>query len=111
MRLEATESEIERLILDYLHHLKDCFVWKNVTNGYYDAKIGRYRRQVSPYAIKGVADILGIYRGRPIAIEVKSRSGRPTIDQVDFLQRFVDHGGIAGICRSLEDVQKLLLKT
>ncbi len=108
MRLEVKEKDIERLILDWLLYLPGCFAWKNQTGGYFDAKKGYFRRQTNPYAIKGVPDILGVYKGRPIAIEVKSKLGRISPEQKLFIAKFVVHGGIAGVCRSLEDAQALI---
>ena len=52
----------------------------------------------------GVADILGIYRGRPLAIEVKGPNGTPTKAQVEFLLRWKQEGGIAIIAHSVDDV-------
>ena len=43
---------------------------------------------------KGIADILGIYQGRFLAIEVKKPGGRVSPEQVKFLQRVNDEGGI-----------------
>lgn len=44
------------------------------------------------------------------AIEVKTKTGRATAEQRNFLD-VVDHaGGIAGLVRSVEDAQALLLK-
>jgi len=57
---------------------------------------------------KGVSDIIGIYKGRMLAIEVKTRRGRVS----EYQQRFIDavkrHGGIAFIARSVEDVMDAL---
>ena len=64
------ESEIENAILDYLNILKDAFFWKNPASGFFDGK--KMRRHKSKYAINGVSDILGIYRGRFVALEIKT---------------------------------------
>ena len=42
------------------------------------------------------------------AIEVKSLKGKPSIDQVNFIQQVRASGGIAGIARSAEDAQNIL---
>jgi len=56
----------------------------------------------------GIADITGIFRGQPLAIEVKSDKGRVSDAQEIFLQRFNEEGGIAFVARSIEDVQAKL---
>lgn len=75
--------------------------------GTYDPKEGKFRRP-SKYYKRGTADILGIYKGRPLAIEVKSEKGRLSIHQKLFLQEFQNNGGIAIVARSVEDVVRQL---
>lgn len=58
--------------------------------------------------MKGVADILGIYQGKPLAIEVKSKKGRLSEFQKTFLIRFHAQGGIAIVARSVDDVENRL---
>lgn len=56
----------------------------------------------------GISDILGIYKGRPLALEVKAAKGRVSEEQKMFLEEWTAHGGIGGIVRSLEDVIDIL---
>jgi len=53
---------------------------------------------------KGIADILGIWEGRPLAIEVKTKKGRVTDHQRKFLDCVRRNGGIAFVARSIDDV-------
>jgi Holliday junction resolvase len=53
---------------------------------------------------KGVSDIIGIYRGKFLAIEVKTERGKLTDAQRAFLDRVNREGGIAFVARSVEDV-------
>lgn len=76
--------------------------------GIYDASQGKYRALNQFGAIKGVADILGIYNGRPLAIEVKTTRGVVSEFQKDFLIRFQAAGGISFVARSVDDVVKKL---
>ena len=55
---------------------------------------------------KGVADIIGIYKGAPLAIEVKTAKGKLSEHQAKFLARWVLEGGIAIVARSVEDVEQ-----
>ena len=45
--------------------------------------------------------------GKFIAIEVKTPTGRPTKDQLNFSQIINDKGGIALIARSVEDIKNV----
>jgi len=53
---------------------------------------------------KGVSDIIGIYKGRFLAIEVKTPKGKVTEAQRAFIDRVNKEGGIAFVARSVEDV-------
>lgn len=101
------EADIEHLILNYLNSLKDCIAWKSPTTGYFDVKKGVFRKQVSRYAINGVSDILGIYKGRMLAIEVKRPQNKERPEhQVHFVNMINRHGGIAFFATSVDDVIK-----
>ena len=53
----------------------------------------------------GVSDIIGIFRGRPLAIEVKIKGGKPpTVSQKQFISDSKNHGGVAFVAKSLNDV-------
>lgn len=91
MRMKpATEKEITAQIRHYLK-LKGIFHWKNW------AGLGSSR---------GVADILGSYQGKLLAIEVKTARGRISDDQQAFIDRVNQEGGLAFVARSLDDVMK-----
>ena len=81
------EKHIETQILHYLEYLPQCFAWKNPTYRRYDKKKCVYYKAKSRYVISGVSDILGVYKGRFLAIEVKhpDRKNNVTLDQKRFL--------------------------
>lgn len=61
---------------------------------------------------RGVPDILGIYQGSLLGIEIKTATGKPSPEQERFIQNINDAGGIAFVARSVDDViEKLNLKT
>ncbi len=66
--------------------------------------IFHWKNHGGPMGAKGIADILGCYRGRLLAIEVKAPKGKVSYDQ----QRFIDNvnaaGGLAFVARSIDDV-------
>lgn len=53
---------------------------------------------------KGIADILGIYNGRMLAIEVKKPGGKVSPHQRSFLKRVNEEGGIGFVAYSVDDV-------
>jgi len=55
-------------------------------------------------AYKGIADIIGIYKKRFLAIEVKSPNGKLSKYQEIFLSQVRNNGGIAIVAYSIDDV-------
>jgi hypothetical protein len=52
----------------------------------------------------GIPDIIGIWRGKPLAVEIKSERGVLSSNQKEFLRRWREEGGIAIVARTLDDV-------
>lgn len=106
---KPNEKQIETSILTYLNFLPQCFAWKNNSTGVFDPSRGTFRRNRNKFAINGVADILGIYHGRLLAIEVKrDKSSKPSKEQRQFLKRVQTLGGIAAVCCSVEEARELI---
>jgi hypothetical protein len=57
-----------------------------------------------PMGTKGVSDIIGCYKGRMLAIEIKSEKGRVTADQQYFLDQVNKAGGLGFVAKSIDDV-------
>lgn len=102
------EKVIEREILIYLNRLEGSFFWKNDTIGIYDTAKGSYRKSPNPFSIRGVADIIGILKGKVYFFEVKTKEGRLSKYQDHFLKKIKELGGNAFVVRSVADVEKLL---
>lgn len=100
------ESQLEKSILQYLAY-RQILAFKVKTIGTYDEKLGRFRSSSKWYR-KGVADIIGIYKNRPLAIEVKTEKGKLSVHQKNFLSDWEIGGGISIVARSLEDLDKQL---
>lgn len=108
MLKEPTEKEIENSILAYLQTQKGFF-WKNQSVGVWDNVKKTYRKPNNRFHINGVADILGcLPGGKFIAFEVKTKRGRATQNQKDFLQRISMLGGKAVIVKSIAEVEAIL---
>lgn len=86
------ESKIVKKIREHLE-LRGWLVWKNHGSGY------------SAY---GLPDLMGVKDGRLIAIEVKNQVRVVTPAQAAWMRRLKRKGAIAGVARSIDDVEKLL---
>lgn len=106
-RLKVSEKAIQNTILEYLK-LKKIFAWQNDSVGIYDLQKKKFR--FNPTKMKGVADIIGIYRSKFLAIECKSQNGRLNENQKHFLDRVVKEGGISIVARDIKDVEEVLQK-
>jgi penicillin-binding protein-related factor A (putative recombinase) len=102
------EKAIQKEIIEYLWNFRrDLVVWRN-NNITWQNKKGHWIS--SPYIIKGVSDIIGFdKKGRFVAIEVKrtEKSDRSK-DQIAFIERIVEQGGISFFTWSTADcIEKL----
>lgn len=70
--------------------------------------IGKFQKDHSPYAMKGIPDIIMVVNGRFIGLEVKSESGRQSDEQKEFERNVTKNGGAYYLIRSIEDVQMIL---
>jgi hypothetical protein len=102
--MASREADAQREILRYLTLMRIFHIRVNTQGVPLHNGSGAFR----PAPHRGVADILGIYQRRPLAIEVKSDTGRLTVDQRVFLAQFEAAGGIAFVARSAKDVEAKL---
>jgi penicillin-binding protein-related factor A (putative recombinase) len=107
--LKASEKEIENSILAYLN-ANSIFCWKQNSVGIYDTKKEIFRRPMGKYIMPGVSDILGIFKARLLAIEVKrpDTKNRLTLSQKHFLECVNANGGIGFVATSVEEVADYL---
>ena len=93
------EGMIKNLIMDYLNAIPGCYA-RTVQLG----SIGGRSN-----SSKGMADIIGSYKGWALAIEVKTAKGKLSSEQEAFLAAWrVRGGGISIVARCLEDVEQVL---
>lgn len=107
MGLKTRERDVKRAIIDFLR-VNNVFCWVNVSGGIYDPRKGCFRKLNGYGMRKGVPDILGIFRGKPLAIEVKLPGNGPSKEQQEFISEFSWYGGIAFVATSIEEVRKVL---
>lgn len=101
------EKEIQSLLLQYLK-LHGVLCWRQnqgAMSGEYHGK----RRFLRFASMPGISDILAVLPGGTfLAVEVKREGNKPTPEQTAFLDRVRLSGGVAGVCRSLADLEQLL---
>ena len=88
---KITERDITRQIRGYLK-TKGIFHWK-VWQGLGSAP--------------GISDIIGLYKGIPLFLEIKTEKGRLSDKQTEFLRKVNDNGGLGVVLRSIDDATKL----
>lgn len=86
------EKSITASILCYLNSISGCYAVKTR---------GDYRQGGQP-------DVIGCYRGRALALEVKRPGGRATPLQQTVLEKWRQAGAIAEVVTSKKDVERLL---
>lgn len=106
-QLGESEHAIQKLILERLGLLRGAFFWRE--NSGMVKETDRYgKMRMWRAGIKGIADIVGVYKGRLVAIEVKAKGKKLSMHQKAFLQRVRDCGGIGFVCDDDKQVIKLL---
>ena len=107
---EPSESEILRAIMVLLkRHPRVAQCWRQNSGTFAERNRDGSMRYVRANTARGMSDIMGVLKdGRTLAIEVKSRTGRMRPGQEEFLQTIRAAGGVAGVCRSVEDAVALL---
>lgn len=95
-----------------------CLVWRNETAGVWVGRVIHQEassvtlagaRMIQAGLCKGGADIIGVAPdGRFLAVEVKSKTGRASTQQLNFIDAVRHRGGIAGIARSAQEALNLI---
>lgn len=102
------ESVIKKHIFTLLAYQEEFFGWVETSTGIWDGKKNRFRARTGTGMRCGVADIVGIWQGRGIALEIKTPKGRLTDSQKIFLSDFRKRGGISVVLKSIEDADLLI---
>lgn len=73
----------------------------------FDPKLNQFRKR-NKWHRRGVSDIIAIYRGKFLALEVKTPKGRATPEQSEFLREVADQGGYGFVVRSIDGAKQVL---
>lgn len=97
--MDIKESTIQKRVMDYLK-MCDVFHWRspNITV--------RRRKNI---LTRGVADIIALYKGVLLSIEVKKPDGIVSEEQKKFAENVSKNGGVNVIAYSVQDVRSALL--
>jgi len=98
------EKDIQNRILDRLKFVKNGFFWRENSGLIQQEYKGKKR--VWRSGLKGISDIMGVYNGIGVAIEVKRPGRKPSAYQTAFQARYREAGGIAFICDDDRNVVK-----
>ena len=130
-RREPSEAEIQKAIMQYLARRKKMVFWRQNSGSFVAPVIRAIAGVLSKYnlgrkkiaimsAIKkaaghykcasesGIPDITAIYRGIYVGLEVKTKIGRLTKDQVKMHARMHKNGVRVFVVRSVDDVIAVL---
>jgi hypothetical protein len=100
----VTESQLQDAIRLELGRTGEILLYRN-NCGYADLRGHKVRFGVgSP----GGSDLVGVYRGRAVFVEVKTPVGRQSPEQKLFQQCVERHGGIYVILRSVDEARAWL---
>lgn len=105
---EVSESVIKRHCMQYLTMQKEFFGWVEVSTGIYDPTRQVFRKRSGFGMINGVSDIVGMWKGRGLACEIKTPKGKLSDVQKLFLMRYQERGGISSVLRSIDDCVELV---
>lgn len=97
--MDLLESEIEKEVISYWRSV-GLFAWKV-------PKIKTKGKRKLNGEDNGCPDVFIFHKGRSIAIENKTQSGRQSEDQIKFESRLRTQGILYFICRSLEDARNI----
>lgn len=102
MRRKQPERQLQKAVAEFLSHAlpPDAF-FSSIPGGE-----GRATR--TPGYRAGTPDVLTVYKGRALFVELKSPRGRLSVDQRTALSAIWNAGGDLAICRSLLEVQDFL---
>ena len=81
-------------IIDHIYQ-NGGYAWRASSTGIFDKSKGGYRTAPK----KGVADVLGLLRGKFLAIEVKIGKDRLSDEQDGFLKTIKFHGGYSFVAK------------
>ena len=101
------EKDLKMLMMDWLNLQPDTQIWRQNTGA--SSYVFRGKRRLVRFGVRGQSDLVGLTAGgRFLAVEVKRKRGKLTIDQSEYLNTVRRYGGIGLCVRSLEELKDQL---
>lgn len=97
------ESLLKNQIFHYLSLQPEFFGFYVTQGGVYDEKRGIFRNRRGAGMRLGVSDIIGVFNGTAVALEIKTKTGVVSEHQKRFMEQFIAHGGLAAVLRSVDE--------
>lgn len=105
--MKASEKQIQDSIIDWLS-ASGIFHYRQNTGAfskeYTRKRDGKVRRSFVRFGTPGATDIVAVYSGVYIGIEVKDKDGKMSEDQENFKYALEKSGGVYLLVRSIEEV-------
>jgi hypothetical protein len=101
--MKMRESDVQNKIRIYLSQQGFTVFRTNVIGTY--TKDGRY---VPPSLPAGFSDLFAVKDGKAYFFEVKTKGGRATNKQINFLEQMKKKGCVAEVVYSVKDVKEVL---
>lgn len=99
-----TESQLQDAIRLELGRTGEIVLWRN------NCGVAEMRGHTVRFGVgsPGGSDLIGVYRGRAVFVEIKTATGRQSPEQKLFQQLVERHGGIYVVLRSVDDARAWL---
>lgn len=103
------EGYVVKAVSDYLSYMEKTGkgIWWLCRNMTYNANAGCMIKNHNPINKNGLSDIMGVYRGKFYALEVKAPKGRQSPSQKDFEGNVESHGAVYILVRGIEDIEHI----
>lgn len=104
--MKSTEKSTQAAILDYLK-LRGIFHYRQNTGAFSTSSPITGNSRFVRFGFPGASDIVAVWKGQYVAIEVKDVKGRLNENQERFKEALEYAGGVYVLARSLDDVTEL----
>jgi hypothetical protein len=101
------ESDIQSTIIDYLFLRKHFFVRLNNIPPVQTVNGRMVFRRMPKGSMLGLPDIMVLWKGFPVFLEVKAEKGRLSEHQIEFKRRCGEQGIEYWVVRKIEDLQEI----
>ena len=101
-RASPSEGQIQKAVFQYLR-TRNIPCWRMNVIG-----IPKMDGTFRPNSMAGFADILAMFQGTAVALEVKTNKGKQTEKQKEFQKEFERGGGSYHIVRNVEQVHEIM---